>query len=128
VARLRAAYRAGIFPWFDAQTPPLWWSPDPRAVITPASLHVARRLLRTMRTGRLRATWDRAFGAVMVACGENRDDGTWITPAMIAGYTALHRVGMAHSLEVWRGDELAGGIYGVQACSTASPMRRRSRS
>src|SRR5688572_26230530 len=110
--RLRAAYRAGIFPWFEDGVPPLWWSPDPRAVITADSLHVARRLQRTMRSGRFRATWDRAFRAVMHGCAENRSDGTWITPDMLAAYTELHRLGSAHSVEVWCGDDLAGGIYG----------------
>lgn len=112
-ARLRAAYRAGIFPWFDSLSPPLWWSPDPRAVITAASLHVAHRLQRTLRRGRFRTTWDQAFGAVMRACAENRADGTWITPAMLAAYGELHRLGEAHSVEVWCGEDLAGGIYGV---------------
>lgn len=112
-ARLLAAYRAGIFPWFDASTPPLWWSPDPRAVITPQSLHVAHRLRRTLQSGRFKTTFDRAFDVVMRACGENRSDGTWITEAMLEGYSGLHRQGHAHSVEVWCGDDLAGGIYGV---------------
>ena len=112
-ARLRAAYRAGIFPWFDELSPPLWWSPDPRAVITAASLHIARRLQRTLRSGRFRTTWNQAFGSVMRACAENRADGTWITPAMLAAYGELHRLGEAHSVEVWCGDDLVGGIYGV---------------
>lgn len=111
--RLLAAYRAGIFPWFDETTVPLWWSPDPRAVFTAASLHVARRLVRTMRRGHFTLTFDCDFAGVMTACGENRDDGTWITDAMLAGYCELHRRGHAHSLEVWCDGALAGGIYGV---------------
>lgn len=112
-ARLRAAYRAGIFPWFDDRVLPLWWSPDPRAVITGNSLHVARRLARTLRSGRFRVTWDVDFAGVMRACGENRDEGTWITTDMLRAYCELHRLGDAHSVEAWMGDELAGGIYGV---------------
>ncbi len=111
--RLRAAYRAGIFPWFGDDMPPLWWSPDPRAVITAESLHVARRLQRTLASGGFTTSQDRAFAAVMRACGENRDDGTWITEAMLAGYGELHRLGEAHSVEVWQGEDLVGGIYGV---------------
>ncbi|MEZ5964650.1 MAG: leucyl/phenylalanyl-tRNA--protein transferase [Planctomycetota bacterium] len=110
---LRAAYSAGIFPWFDERVPPLWWSPDPRAVITDSGLHVARRLGRTLRSGRFRATWNTDFAAVMRACGENRDDGTWITGEMLDGYAALHAEGGAHSVEVWCGDHLVGGAYGV---------------
>jgi leucyl/phenylalanyl-tRNA--protein transferase len=112
-ARLRAAYRAGIFPWFDERTPPLWWSPHPRAVITAKSLHVSRRLQRTVRSAKFRVTWNLAFAAVMRACGEGRSDGTWITQDMLTAYTALQRAGGAYSLEVWLGDHLAGGIYGV---------------
>ena len=111
--RLLAAYRAGIFPWFDDRVPPLWWSPDPRTVITAASLHVSRRLRRTMRVDRFEVTWDRAFDPVMRACAERREDGTWITADMRAAYGALHALGHAHSLEVWEGRALVGGIYGV---------------
>lgn len=113
VARLLAAYRAGIFPWFDERVPPLWWSPDPRTVITAESLHVARRLRRTMRTARFTVSWDRAFKRVMRACGQRRVDGTWVTADMVAAYGELHALGHAHSLEVWAGDALVGGIYGV---------------
>ncbi len=111
--RLLAAYRGGIFPWFDDRVPPLWWSPDPRAVITAATLHVSRRLRRTMRAGCFEVTWDRAFDSVMAACAERRTDGTWITTDMRSAYAALHALGHAHSLEVWDGDDLVGGIYGV---------------
>ena len=107
------AYGAGVFPWFGAGDPILWWSPDPRAVIELDGLHVSRRLARTIRSGKFRVTVDRCFPRVMRACGETRPEGTWVTGEMLAGYTELHRAGHAHSLEVWQGEELAGGIYGV---------------
>ncbi|MBX9582797.1 MAG: leucyl/phenylalanyl-tRNA--protein transferase [Gemmataceae bacterium] len=112
-ATLLRAYADGVFPWFSDGDPILWWSPDPRAVIELDGLHVSRRLARTMRGGRFRVTADRAFAAVMRACGEERPEGTWVTAEMLEGYTELHRLGHAHSVEVWHGDELAGGVYGV---------------
>jgi leucyl/phenylalanyl-tRNA--protein transferase len=112
-ALLRRAYAEGVFPWYSEGDPLLWWSPDPRAVIELDGIHVSRRLARTMRSGKFRVTVDTCFAGVMRACGENRDGGTWVTDEMVAGYTELHRLGDAHSLEVWQGDELAGGIYGV---------------
>ena len=114
VARLLAAYRSGVFPWFDENTPPLWWSPDPRAVLTPATLHVPRRLERTIRRGGFEVTLDRAFRRVMEACSVGRSDGTWILPEMVDAYEAVHRAGHAHSVEVWIDGELSGGIYGVR--------------
>jgi leucyl/phenylalanyl-tRNA--protein transferase len=118
---LLRAYAEGVFPWFNEDDPILWWSPDPRAVInlhalpdTPyGGLHVSRRLARTIRSGKFRVTMNRCFEAVMRACGENRDGGTWVTPDMLAAYTAMHRLGHAHSVETWVGDELAGGVYGL---------------
>jgi leucyl/phenylalanyl-tRNA---protein transferase len=111
-ARLLAAYRAGIFPWYGDDTPVLWWSPDPRAIIELDGLHVSRRLARTVRSGRFEATFDKAFAAVMAGCGE-REEGTWITPEMHDAYVTLHAMGHAHSAEVWNDGELAGGVYGV---------------
>lgn len=111
--RLLAAYSAGIFPWFNEETVPLWWSPDPRAVLDPASLHVSRSLERTIRRGRFTLTWDRAFADVMRGCGDRPDTGTWITDEMFDAYCGLHRLGHAHSLEVWVDGALAAGIYGV---------------
>ncbi len=113
--RLLRAYRHGIFPWYGPGQPILWWSPDPRAVLFPERLHVSRSLRRTLRRGRFRVSFDRAFDAVTGACAEPRagQDGTWITPEMRAAYGRLHRLGAAHSVEVWYGDELAGGLYGV---------------
>jgi len=111
--RLLAAYSAGIFPWFNEETVPLWWSPDPRAVLDPASLHVSRSLARTIRRGRFTLTWDRAFADVMRGCGDRPDSGTWITDEMFGAYCELHRLGHAHSLEVWVDGALAAGTYGV---------------
>src|SRR5262245_14952607 len=96
------AYRHGVFPWYDAGEPPLWWSPDPRAVLPLADLHVPRRLSRTITSGHLRLTTDTAFDAVIRGCAKGRREGTWIHPAMIRAYVALHRRGHARSFEVWR--------------------------
>lgn len=107
------AYRAGVFPWFDADLPVCWWSPDPRAVIDLDTFYVSSRLARTMRSGKFTVTLDRAFTEVMIGCSERRTDGTWITGEMLRAYRQLHELGVAHSLEVWRNDELVGGVYGV---------------
>ncbi|MGE3077161.1 MAG: leucyl/phenylalanyl-tRNA--protein transferase [Dehalococcoidia bacterium] len=113
-ATILAAYRRGIFPWPHGSTEYLWFSPNPRAIIPLEGLVVSRRLGRTIRSGRFRVTVDAAFEAVMEACSEGRDDGTWITPALIEGYCELHRMGWAHSFEVWNRDsELVGGLYGI---------------
>lgn len=110
---LLLAYADGVFPWFNQADPVLWWSPDPRAVIELDGLHVPRRLARTIRQGKFHVTVDKCFEEVMRACGENRPEGTWVTDEMVRAYTALHRLGYAHSVETWVGDELAGGTYGV---------------
>ena len=112
---LLAAYRQGIFPWYDAQTPTLWWSPDPRVVLFPDDFHCSRRLARRMRQPGWRCSWDEAFDAVIHACAEPRGEGngTWLLPEMIEAYRELHALGHAHSVEVWFEGELAGGLYGV---------------
>lgn len=112
--RLLTAYRHGIFPWYDEDLPPLWWSPDPRCVIRRDALHVSRSLRRTFRRGGFALSWNRSFLQVVDACGETREDGTWILPEMRSAYGALHDLGAAHSLEVWWEGELVGGLYGVQ--------------
>jgi len=114
--RLLAAYRAGIFPWYEAGSPILWWSPDPRMVLLPGELHVARSLRRALRAGRLEVRADTAFARVVRRCAEVArpgQRGTWITAEMIEAYARLHRLGIAHSVEAWAGRELAGGLYGV---------------
>ena len=113
VPRLLAAYDLGIFPWYDEGLPPLWWSPDPRAVMDPEHLGVSRSMRRVLRQGRLRVSFDRAFARVMEECGRERQGGTWILPEMLDAYIALYAAGHAHSFEVWQGDTLVGGLYGV---------------
>lgn len=110
---LLQAYRHGVFPWYDDDSPILWWSPDPRAIIELNSLHVSRRLRRTLRSGRFQITVNRDFAGVIRGCADRPGEGTWITSAMMIAYERLHRLGIAHSVEVWHGDELAGGVYGV---------------
>jgi len=113
--RLRSAYRLGIFPWYGAGQPILWWSPDPRLVLFPDRLRISRSLRKTLRRGAFTVSLDRDFGAVIRACAAPRADagGTWIVPAMARAYERLHVLGLAHSAESWQGDELAGGLYGV---------------
>lgn len=113
--RLERAYRSGIFPWFSEGQEILWWSPDPRAVLFPAELHMTRSLRKRIRNAGFEVALDLAFEEVMRACAEPRADqaGTWITAEMIRAYTALHARGLAHSVEVYRGGRLVGGLYGV---------------
>ncbi|MCA8943606.1 MAG: leucyl/phenylalanyl-tRNA--protein transferase, partial [Planctomycetes bacterium] len=114
IDRLRLGYANGIFPWFDDEDPPLWWSPDPRCILPLDDLHVPRSLVRRMAKRDYEISWNEAFVDVMRCCAEKRSDGTWITEQMIEAYTALHELGHAHSIEVWMGDRLVGGLYGVQ--------------
>lgn len=113
--RLIAAYRAGIFPWYNQGQPILWWSPDPRLVLFPEQLHISRSLRKRLRKGTYRVTLDKDFPRVIQACaGPRRDtEGTWITAEMKNAYLRLHRIGIAHSAEVWEEDELIGGLYGL---------------
>ena len=107
------AYRHGVFPWYEARGPLLWWCPDPRAVLPLASLHVPRRLERTLRAGRFSFASNTCFEAVMRACAAERPEGTWIQPEMLGAYEALQRQGRARSFEVFAGQRLVGGLYGV---------------
>jgi len=113
--RLLAAYRRGIFPWYSANQPVLWWSPDPRTVLFPAQPKLSRSLRKTLRRERFSLSLDRDFRAVIAACAEPRGDdtGTWITQEMAAAYTTLHDRGHAHSVECRLDGELVGGLYGV---------------
>lgn len=112
VERLLNAYRQGIFPWYGEDTPILWWSPDPRAIFEMDGFHVSRRLARTVRGGKFSVTFNQAFDRVIRGC-RIRAEGTWITDEMLRAYDQLHRLGHAHSVEVWHDGELAGGTYGV---------------
>jgi leucyl/phenylalanyl-tRNA--protein transferase len=107
------AYREGVFPWYDADQPVLWWCPDPRAILPLEAFHVSRRLARTVADENWVIRRDTAFADVMAACDENRPDGSWIHPAMRVCFEALHARGQAHSVEVWRDEQLVGGLYGV---------------
>jgi leucyl/phenylalanyl-tRNA--protein transferase len=113
--RLTSAYRRGIFPWYSAGDPILWWSPDPRTVLFPERIHVSRSLRKRLRRRTLGVTMDRAFESVIRSCSAPRDaeGGTWIVPEMLSAYEAMHRLGLAHSVEVWKDGALAGGLYGV---------------
>ena len=113
--RLIAAYRHGCFPWYQEGQPLLWWSPDPRTVLFPEELHVSRSLAKCLRQQRFRVTFDTDFAAVIRACAGPRAyaDGTWITDAMRGAYQQLHQMGLAHSVEVWQGETLVGGLYGL---------------
>jgi len=115
--RLVEAYRRGIFPWYSPGQPVLWWSPDPREVLFPDEFHVSRSLQRQLRRAPFRITENQAFAQVVSACAEPRDamGGTWITPEMQSAYCELHRLGVAHSIEVWSADALVGGMYGVRS-------------
>jgi len=117
VERLLAAYRKGIFPWpWYEGMPMFWWSPDPRFVLYPDELHVARSLRTRTRTAGYEIRYDTEFETVIRGCSaapRPDQDGTWITEEMIDGFVGLHRAGHAHSIEAWEGDELVGGLYGV---------------
>jgi leucyl/phenylalanyl-tRNA---protein transferase len=116
VETLREAYRKGIFPWPHDGLPLPWFSPRRRAVIFFEELHVGRSLRKAQKHAELTFTIDRDFPAVIAECAaadRPDQDGTWIAPAMIAAYTRLHETGDAHSVEVWEGDTLVGGLYGV---------------
>jgi leucyl/phenylalanyl-tRNA---protein transferase len=114
-ARLMAAYRRGIFPWYSAGQPVLWWSPNPREVLLPRDFKCSRSLAKTLRNRGFEVTFDRDFAAVVTACAVRREHstGTWITPEMHAAYCDLHARGHAHSVEVRLGAALVGGLYGV---------------
>ena len=113
--RLLDAYRRGIFPWFSAGDPILWWSPDPRMVLFPNEFKISHSLRKTLQRGQYEVRTDTAFEQVMRACASPRkgQDGTWIQEEIIAAYVRLHQMGLAHSIETWMDDELVGGLYGV---------------
>ncbi|MBL8310745.1 MAG: leucyl/phenylalanyl-tRNA--protein transferase [Burkholderiales bacterium] len=113
--RVLDAYHHGIFPWYSDGQPVLWWSPDPRMVLTPTDFRLHRSLKKVLRNRRYEVRCDTVFSEVMHACAELRPDqhGTWISDAIIAAYSELHQRGIAHSVETWIDGELAGGLYGL---------------
>ncbi|MDG1066429.1 MAG: leucyl/phenylalanyl-tRNA--protein transferase [Luminiphilus sp.] len=113
--RLLHAYSRGIFPWFSSNEPILWWAPDPRAVLVPSEFKVSKSFGKSLKKRGYRLSLNLEFLSVVRACAAPRrsQEGTWILPSMISAYSALHRLGYAHSIEVWRQDVLIGGLYGV---------------
>lgn len=113
--RILAAYRQGIFPWFQDGQPILWWSPNPRAVLFPDQINISRSMRKVLRSTAFSIHTDRNFAAVIDACGTltEKRTGTWITGPMRRTYCELHQLGHAHSIEVWQQDELVGGLYGL---------------
>jgi leucyl/phenylalanyl-tRNA--protein transferase len=114
--RLLLAYSEGIFPWYSDDTPILWYSPHERFVLFPAELNISSSMKRVINSRRFNVTFDTCFADVIEACSSVRrkdQNGTWITADMKAAYIHLHHLGHAHSVEVWQGDDLVGGMYGV---------------
>ena len=113
--RLIEAYKNGIFPWFSEGDPIIWWSPDPRFVVFPGELKISKSMKQELRRGTFTITADKAFKEVIELCRKPRkhESGTWITDDIVKGYTELHEMGYAHSVEAWRNGKLAGGLYGV---------------
>lgn len=113
--RLLAAYQRGIFPWYNDDEPILWWSPAPRCVIYPEHFHCSRSLQKSMRRNGFTFSANRAFSAVIHACAtsDEREHHTWISQDMQTAYCTMHQLGWAHSIEVWQGSNLVGGVYGL---------------
>ena len=114
--RLLLAYSNGIFPWYSEGEPILWWSPDPRLVLYPDELKVSRSLKKIIKQNVFEVTMDHAFEAVITECARVRlenHEGTWIVADMVQAFCRLHESGFAHSVEVWKDNRLAGGLYGV---------------
>jgi leucyl/phenylalanyl-tRNA---protein transferase len=114
--RLLAAYEHGVFPWYSAQQPILWWSPDPRMVLFPDEFLPSRSLRKTLRNGPYTSRADSAFSATIRACAAPRRSGpdTWLNGEMIGSYEQLHLLGFGHSIETYLADRLVGGLYGIQ--------------
>ena len=115
--RLLLAYRIGLFPWFNPEDPILWWSPDPRFILYPKNLKIAKSMRSYFNQKKFQITFDQAFETVMKSCQQayrkGQSGGTWITEDMLKAYCTLHEKGFAHSVEVWKGEELVGGLYGI---------------
>lgn len=114
--RLISAYSFGIFPWYSDDDPIVWWSPNPRFVLYPSELKISKSMRSSFNQKKFHVTYDTHFEHVILACQRitrKSQDGTWITNEMLEAYLALHKMGIAHSVEVWKGDKLAGGLYGL---------------
>jgi len=115
--RLLLAYQNGIFPWYDEDTPILWYSPHERFVIRKGNLKISKSMRKVLRSKRFQVTYNQAFEQVIDQCARivrEGQQGTWILPEMKAAYISLHEHGYAHSVEVWEQDQLVGGLYGVK--------------
>lgn len=114
--RLLLAYKSGIFPWYEAGQPIIWWSPDPRMVLFPKELKVSKSMKQVLRKSDFEVTVNKAFKEVIMECSRVKregQEGTWITKEMIDAYTLMHELGHATSVEVWQHDRLVGGFYGI---------------
>lgn len=114
--RLLLAYNSGIFPWFEEDQPILWWSPDPRMVLFPEKFKVSKSLRKTLNSEKFKITFNQNFSEVIKKCAtvpRRGQTGTWITQEMQEAYTTLHKAGHAISVEVWKNDNLVGGLYGI---------------
>ncbi len=115
--RLLLAYRNGVFPWFNEDEPPLWWSPDPRFVLFPQELYVSKSMQQLLKRRIFKITMNKAFTEVVRNCGRQKrkgQEGTWISNEIEEAYAALHQLGYAVSVEAWQGEELVGGLYGIR--------------
>jgi leucyl/phenylalanyl-tRNA---protein transferase len=114
--RLILAYNSGIFPWFSEDDPIIWWSPKERFVIFPEKLYVSKTMRQILKRNTFTITFDKDFPAVIQNCQQTPregQDGTWITSEMMEAYIKLHKLGYAHSVEVWQDDKIVGGLYGI---------------
>jgi len=115
--RLLLAYRSGIFPWYNDDEPPLWWSPDPRFVLFPEELYVSKSMQQLFNRRSFKITMNKAFTEVILNCGRQKrkgQNGTWITAEIEYAYTQLHKLGYAVSVEAWKDNDLVGGLYGIR--------------
>ncbi|UKM65885.1 leucyl/phenylalanyl-tRNA--protein transferase [Flavobacteriaceae bacterium GSB9] len=116
IERLILAYKSGIFPWFENESPILWWSPNPRFVLFPEKLKISKSMKQVIKAKKFEVTVNKVFNEVISECSKIKrsgQDGTWITESMIKAYNELHERGYAKSVEVWEGSELVGGLYGI---------------